>query len=120
MFWTAAIADTVIGKTLARKIRKIGALSSTPNQRIATGIQAIGENRPEDLDHRIEREEEPLEPAEQSPIGTPTITAPTNPTVTRKSDATMYFSSRPLRAVRRCPAGRRSAWERCRCRRGGR
>ena len=43
MFWTAAIVATVIGKTLARKIKKIGAASLTPNQRMATGIQAIGE-----------------------------------------------------------------------------
>ena len=32
-----------IGKTLARKIRNTGAASETPNQRIASGIQAIGE-----------------------------------------------------------------------------
>ena len=37
------MAETVIGKTLARKIRKTGAASETPNQRIASGIQAIGE-----------------------------------------------------------------------------
>ena len=43
MFCTAAMAETVMGKTLARKMRKIGAASVTPNQRIATGIQAMGE-----------------------------------------------------------------------------
>ncbi len=43
MFCTAAVAETVIGKTLARKIRKIGGRVGEPNQRIASGIQAIGE-----------------------------------------------------------------------------
>ena len=43
MFCTAAVAETVIGKTLARKMRKIGATSVMPNQRMATGIQAMGE-----------------------------------------------------------------------------
>jgi hypothetical protein len=33
----------VIGNKLARKIRKIGARSLTPNHSIASGIQAIGE-----------------------------------------------------------------------------
>ena len=35
--------ETVIGKTLARKIKKIGAASLTPNHKIATGIHAMGE-----------------------------------------------------------------------------
>jgi hypothetical protein len=34
---------TTIGKNDERKIRKIGERSPTPNHRIASGIQAIGE-----------------------------------------------------------------------------
>jgi len=37
------MVETVIGNTLARKIRKMGAASLTPNHKIATGIQAMGE-----------------------------------------------------------------------------
>ncbi len=54
MFCTAEMAETVIGKTLARKMRKIGAASLMPNQMMATGIHAMGEIGPEDLQQRIE------------------------------------------------------------------
>ena len=40
---TPAAVPTTIGKNDERKIRKIGERSPTPNQRIASGIQAIGE-----------------------------------------------------------------------------
>src|SRR5439155_7144313 len=96
MFCTAAIAETVIGKTLARKIRKIGAASLTPNHKIATGIQAIGE-----IGRRICRiglkawKARVYQPS-SSPTGTPMSTASVNPHVTRKSDATMYLKSRPF------------------------
>src|SRR6266508_736232 len=43
IFCTAAIEAVMTGNKLARKIRKIGARSLTPNHKIATGIQAIGE-----------------------------------------------------------------------------
>src|SRR6266480_3696219 len=39
-----AIADTLIGKTLAREIRKIGAASLTPNQSGMDGPEAGGYN----------------------------------------------------------------------------
>ena len=42
-FAAAAMVDKTTGKNADRKIKKIGAASLTPNQRIATGIQAIGE-----------------------------------------------------------------------------
>src|SRR6266568_2036626 len=96
MFWTAAIVATVIGKTLARKIKKIGAASLTPNQRIATGIQAIGE-----IGRKIwmkglkawkAREYQPR----TSPSGTPSTTASVNPHETRNTDATMYLMSNPF------------------------
>jgi hypothetical protein len=38
----AAVADTVIGKTLASTIRNIGAVSETANQRIDSGILSPG------------------------------------------------------------------------------
>ena len=40
---TPAAVCTTVGKTAERNIRKIGATSPTPNQRIAIGIHAIGE-----------------------------------------------------------------------------
>src|SRR6185295_6479201 len=103
MFCTAAIAETVIGNTLERKIRKIGALSSTPNQRIATGIHAIGEIGRRTWIIGLKAKNRRLNQPRSRPTGTPTITAPANPTVTRKSDATMYFSSSPLRASSTMP-----------------
>src|ERR1700694_2684509 len=96
MFCTAAIAETVIGKTLARKIRKIGAASLTPNQRMATGIHAIGE-----IGRRIWRmglnawKAREYQPSTR-PVGTPIRTASVNPHVTRKRDATMYLNSNPF------------------------
>ena len=41
MFCTAAIAEVTMGNRLARKDQKIK--GRTPNQRMATSIQAIGE-----------------------------------------------------------------------------
>jgi hypothetical protein len=43
MVMTPAAVPTTIGKNDERKIRKIGERSPTPNQRMASGIQAIGE-----------------------------------------------------------------------------
>ena len=43
MVCTPAAVCTIIGNTAARKMRKIGDTSPTPNHRMASGIQAIGE-----------------------------------------------------------------------------
>src|SRR6266540_2334832 len=103
MFCTAAMADTVIGNTLARNIRKIGARSSTPNQRIATGIHAMGEmGRSIWIIGLNAWNARPYQPSNR-PKGTPKATASPNPQVTRKSDATMYFRSSPFSANSRIP-----------------
>jgi hypothetical protein len=43
MVCTPDVVCTIMGKTEAMKIRKIGDTSPTPNQRMASGIHAIGE-----------------------------------------------------------------------------
>jgi hypothetical protein len=43
MVRTPMVVCTIIGKTDDMKIRKIGDILPTPNHKIATGIQAIGE-----------------------------------------------------------------------------
>ena len=43
MVCTPDVVCTIIGKTDEMKIRKIGDRSPTPNHRMASGIQAIGE-----------------------------------------------------------------------------
>jgi hypothetical protein len=106
---------TVIGNTLARKIRKIGRVSSTPNQRIATGIHAIGEiGRSAWMIGFSARNAGRNQPS-TSPSGTPTSTASPNPIVTRNNDATTYLSSRPFRASSTMPPrpGRASGTGRC-------
>ncbi len=96
MFCTAAMADTVMGKTLARKMRKIGALSVTLNQRMATGIQAMGEmGRSIWIIGLNAWKAQPYQPSNR-PNGTPINTARAKPHVTRNSEATMYFSSNPF------------------------
>src|SRR5262245_9257461 len=96
MFCTAAVAETVIGKTLAKKIRNTGAASETPNQRMATGIQAMGEiGRSTWIIGLKALKAQPNQPRSR-PNGTPRSTARKNPQVTRNSEATMYLKSRPF------------------------
>ena len=103
MFCTAAMADTVMGKTLARKIRNTGAASDTPNQRMATGIQAMGEmGRNIWIMGLNAWNARPYQPR-NNPNGTPNNTASVKPHVTRKSDATMYFNSSPFWMSSRMP-----------------
>src|SRR3984893_8117638 len=90
------MAETVMGKTLAKKIRKMGAASLTPNHRMAPGIHAIGEIGRKTWINGLNawnaREYQPR----TKPSGTPITTASVNPHETRKSDATIYFRSRPF------------------------
>src|SRR6266404_4078166 len=96
MFCTAAIVATVIGKTLARKIKKIGAASLTPNQRIATGIQAMGEIGRKIWMSGLKAWKARAYQPSTSPSGTPIRTARVNPQETRKSEATMYLNNKPF------------------------
>ena len=106
-----------MGKTLARKIRKIGAASDTPNHRMATGIQAMGEIGRNawisGLNACCARRNQPS----ISPKGTPTSTASTKPQVTRNSEATMYLKSSPFcDELDDARQTRRAAWGTARCR----
>src|SRR5262245_3937852 len=103
MFCTAAVAETVIGKTLAKKIRNTGAASETPNQRMATGIQAMGEiGRSTWIIGLKALKAQPNQPRSR-PNGTPRSTARKNPQVTRNSEATMYLCNTPFSASSTIP-----------------
>src|SRR5438270_6605256 len=104
MFCTAAQDATVIGKTLARKIRNTGAESAVPNHRIASGIQAIGEMGRRTWIIGLNAWYAGLNQPSRSPNGTPISTAKVNPQVTRKSDATMYLNNKPCSASSAIPA----------------
>src|SRR5262249_8355979 len=104
MFCTEAMAATVIGNTLARKIKNIGAASDRPNHRIDSGIQAMGE-----MGRRIwisglnawaARADQPR----IRPSGTPTAAAARKLQTTRNSDATAYLCSTPLEANSKPPS----------------
>jgi len=86
---------TPIGNTLARKIRKMGAASETPNHRMATGIQAIGEMGRRIWMTGLKASKARAYQPRSRPNGIPTRTASVNPQVTRKREATTYFSSSP-------------------------
>ena len=86
---------TIIGNTDEMKIRKIGEASPTPNQRIAIGIQAIGEIGRSiwkiGLSVRYAPRTQPI----HRPSGTATRTASPKPTPTRNSEAPMCSHSVP-------------------------
>ena len=76
-------------------MRNTGAVSFTPNHRIATGIHAIGE-----IGRRIWMKGFSAANAGRnhpstSPSGTPMSTASPKPQLTRNSEATIYLSSSP-------------------------
>src|SRR6185503_18147368 len=101
---TPAAVPTTMGKNEERKIRKIGERSPTPNQRMASGIQAIGEigRRPWTSGFRNACAV-PNQPM-SIPTGTASATARRYPTVTRNSEATTCLSRSPWRARSTRPA----------------
>src|SRR4051812_4315882 len=103
MFCTAALADTVIGNTLAKKIRNIGAASDTPNQKMARGIQAMGEMGRNTWNIGLNAWYAIGNQPRTSPTGTPNNTAMAKPQVTRNSEATMYLSKSPSSASSTMP-----------------
>src|SRR5215210_955157 len=104
MFCTEAMADVVIGNRLARKIRKMGAMSDTPNHRMATGIQAIGEIGRSTWMAGLKARMAGVNQPRSRPKGIPTKTASRKPLATRNSDATMYLTSTPFWASSTRPA----------------
>src|SRR4030095_1045668 len=98
MVMTPAAVPTTMGKNDERKIRKIGERSPTPNHRMASGIQAMGEigRRPWTSGFRnaCANPNQPI----SIPTGTASATASRYPTVTRKSEATRCLSSSPCRS----------------------
>ena len=93
---TALIAAIVSGKTEATKMMKTAERSPTPNQRMASGIQASAE-----IGRTISTSGASASPprryqASRIPSGTPTETASRYPQVTRKSDATTCLTRKPF------------------------
>ena len=105
MFCTAEIDETVIGNTLARKIRKTGAASDTPNHRIATGIQAMGEMGRKIWIIGLNASKALRYQPSARPAGTPTSTASPKPHVTRNKRGHDVLEEQTLAgSVRRCRA----------------
>ena len=92
------------GKKQPTKMRKMAARSPTPNQRMAIGIQASGEIGRKICTSGLKaisaRRYQPI----VSPRGIAVTAARRKPQVTRKSEATTYFSSSPC--CRRSPMPR--------------
>src|ERR1700691_764881 len=103
MVCTPAVVCTTIGKTDAMKIRKIGDALPTPNQRMAIGIQAMGEMGRRIWNTGFSVSNAPATHPIQRPAGTATRTASPKPTATRISEAPMSTHSVPSRASSKAP-----------------
>ena len=93
---TPDVVCTTIGNTDEMKIRKIGEALPTPNQRMAMGIQAMGEIGRSIWKIGFNVVNAPRTHPIQSPSGTAKATASRNPLPTRNRDAPMCSHSIPF------------------------
>src|SRR5262245_53580848 len=96
MFATAAIVASATGKKAARKIKKIGDASPTPNQRIANGIHASGDRLRKKLMIGRKAKRAARRCPIHKPIGIPVATAITKPQLTRNSQVVRSVERPPL------------------------
>src|SRR5690242_6876034 len=103
MVCTPTVVCTIIGNTDAMKIRKMGEALPTPNQRMAIGIQAMGEMGRMIWNSGFSVTNAPCTQPIQRPSGMARATAIPKPAPTRISDAPMCSHRVPSRASSNVP-----------------
>src|SRR5262245_48546520 len=99
MWCTALMTATVIGRLDATKMRKMAVRLSTPNQRMAIGIQASGEIGRKIWMSGFTAFSARFHQPSARPTGSATTTAARYPTATRSSDAVMCSNRPPSIAI---------------------
>src|SRR5450755_2079696 len=97
MVCTPAVVCTIIGNTEEMKMRKIGETLPTPNQRMAIGIQAMGDMGRSSWKIGFKVEYAPPTHPIHRPSGTANATASRKPVPTRNKDAPMCSNNVPSR-----------------------